>query len=107
MGDLKDMPVYAGHLKRFDKEKNSGSQLQIWLNVVSSGVISSPGALADFKQNVYVHGSVLHNSKVSLKDLVCFAVHTPLGFRLTSLPLRKECAWEASGLQATAAPSGA
>lgn len=61
--DFKDVPIYAGYLERFDKEKNSGT-------------ISSPGALADFKQNVYVHGSVLHSSRVCLNDYLCFAIHT-------------------------------
>lgn len=61
-GDLKDVPIYDGTLERFDKDKNSGT-------------ISSRGALADFKQNVYVHGTVLHSSKVCLKDRLCFRVH--------------------------------
>lgn len=61
--DFKDAPVYDGILERFDKEKNSG-------------IISSQGAVADYKQNVYVHGSVLYSSKVCLKDFICFIVHT-------------------------------
>lgn len=61
-GDLKDVPIYDGTLERFDKDKNSGT-------------ISSRGALADFKQNVYVHGTVLNSIKVCLKDRLCFRVH--------------------------------
>lgn len=45
------------------------------------GLCTSPGAVADYKQNVYVHGSVLYSSKVCLKDFICFIVHTLLGVR--------------------------